>query len=164
MEAGWRDKAGVLSKPTGSCVCVCVCVISYVHIFWGQYNVYMYPERFVWVCIVKNICISVCMFVIGLWFAVHTSVDMWTEISLSYLYWRDCNTVCVRVWSSGVWSIPSGVWRGAGQHLCSVFLLPRAIQSRSCVWTLQMSCYSLDLKVHTPVTILLALSLTGYVT
>lgn len=81
------------------------------------------------------------------------SDSKWKEIILTGLFWRHSDS-CVCIWSSGVWSIPSGVWRGVGQRPCSVFLLLRATQRRSCVWMPQMSCYSLDLKVHVPLPIL----------
>lgn len=57
-----------------------VCVIAYVHSLLGEYIICMYPVRFVLTLYNgKNICVFVCMFVIGLCFTVHTSVDMWRE-------------------------------------------------------------------------------------
>lgn len=77
----------------------------------------MYPQREVYgvllsLCNGKNICITVCMFVINLCFTVHTSVDMWKEIRASDLCWRDCDTVCPRVIFRGVINPIGGVKGG----------------------------------------------------
>lgn len=74
--------------------------------------------------------------------------------------WFPSNALTLCLWTIGVWSIPSGVWRGVGQPPCSVPLWPRATQSRFCVWMLQMSCCLLDLKVDTTRHETLALSFT----
>ena len=91
----------------------------------------------VWLCPLH--LLSVCR--------VTTDVQMYTEETL---------TLYLCLWTIGVWSIPSGVWRGVGRRPYSVCLWLRVTQSQFCVLMLQMSCCSLDLKVHTPLNEILA--------